>query len=518
MQLISFVKSAGGLAFFLLLLLSPWFANTCINIINRIEERLARRRKIILPVTLIVYVSVAVFLQIHHAIDGDEGQAWLIARDAGSLPQVYAYMGYEGSPALWHTILFPFIQSGAAYSTIYYINLFFAITAISIWLFYAPFPLLVRILLPFTHIFLTEYAVFARSYALSTCLLFSALTVYRLRPRLWFCWAGLFFLLANTNLHSTILCCGFALFLLLEWIHSGKKNHTRPLIIISAGILLAVIQVFPPGDLDSSLAGFTFKASLAEVTASLITVIPVFSAIIYFILIFQVIRTLNTKVEKVTFICIQAALFSLFLFKYFGAMRHHFFLFFSVLMMLWISSEKHDQRVKTNIFLICLQLFMLNTAIQLAVQVVKETPYTKEMATYIKENITSPRKTFMASYPDNLVVTIAPYVPGRLFYFPQSDRWGSFVIWNKERKAGRFNQDVTEHIADLPRIHKGYQQYFYLCLKEIPADSLSHYHIKEVKKVHSEYIQGRAHEWATYYLYQLPHKNMSSDTVSSFIQ
>jgi hypothetical protein len=183
-------------------------------------------------------------------------KAWLIARDTSSLRQIYSLMGYEGTPALWHMLLLPFARSGTAFPIIYVINQVFVITAIMIWLFWAPFPLLVRILLPFSHVFLTEYSVHARSYALSTCLLFIGLAMYRSYYNKWLIWSIAFFLLANTNIHSTILCCGFALMLFLNWVFKKNITEGKALMIVACGILLAVVQVLPPADLRANLVQF----------------------------------------------------------------------------------------------------------------------------------------------------------------------------------------------------------------------------------------------------------------------
>jgi hypothetical protein len=133
-------------------------------------------------------VITTVSLQFFHTIDGDESQAWLIAKDSRSLYQMYSLMGYEGSPGLWHTILFPIARSGVPYQGIYFINHLFAITAVFLWLRFAPFPLFVRILFPFVQVFFTLYSINARSYALSVCLLFAALTFYKTYYNKWFLW------------------------------------------------------------------------------------------------------------------------------------------------------------------------------------------------------------------------------------------------------------------------------------------------------------------------------------------
>src|SRR5947207_13783084 len=99
-MLLSLIKSIGCLTFFLLLWIPGSFRNQCVQYFNRLEEYLFSHKKMILIGALILYVVIIFFLQLHHETDGDEGEAWLIARDAPSLKQMYSVMGYEGTPGL----------------------------------------------------------------------------------------------------------------------------------------------------------------------------------------------------------------------------------------------------------------------------------------------------------------------------------------------------------------------------------------------------------------------------------
>jgi hypothetical protein len=56
-------------------------------------------------VTVIFFVVVALGMA-HHEPWRDELQAWMIARDSGSLPELFQNIRYEGHPAGWHLLLF----------------------------------------------------------------------------------------------------------------------------------------------------------------------------------------------------------------------------------------------------------------------------------------------------------------------------------------------------------------------------------------------------------------------------
>src|SRR6478609_10717517 len=112
-MLISLIKSSACLLFFILLWLSPSFQIRINRYFDRIELFLTRNKKAVVFTTLGLYIAITLVLQFYHSIDGDEGQAWLISRDSESLGSIYTKLGYEGSPGLWHTLLFPIVKSGA---------------------------------------------------------------------------------------------------------------------------------------------------------------------------------------------------------------------------------------------------------------------------------------------------------------------------------------------------------------------------------------------------------------------
>ena len=54
-----------------------------------------------------LFLGVSAFTASHHEMWRDEIQAWLIARDSGSIFELFAHLKYEGHPGLWHLFLMP---------------------------------------------------------------------------------------------------------------------------------------------------------------------------------------------------------------------------------------------------------------------------------------------------------------------------------------------------------------------------------------------------------------------------
>ena len=103
----------------------------------------------------------------YHEKWADEAQAWLIARDLPLSTIWFHELRYEGSPGLWHTILWIAQHVfHAPYGAIGYIGLAGATAGAALLIFKAPFPRYIRWPLAFTYFMVYQYAVIARPYKL----------------------------------------------------------------------------------------------------------------------------------------------------------------------------------------------------------------------------------------------------------------------------------------------------------------------------------------------------------------
>ncbi len=82
-----------------------------------------------------------------------------------------------------------------------------AFAAVTIFMFFAPFPLWFKSLFIFTIFSCYEYSVMARNYGISMLLLFVGAMLYQHRKKYPLLLAFILALLANTNIHSAILVC-----------------------------------------------------------------------------------------------------------------------------------------------------------------------------------------------------------------------------------------------------------------------------------------------------------------------
>ena len=126
------------------------------------------------------YALLTSIVAIYHEPWRDEAQAWLIARDLDII-SLFKQMRYEGTPALWHLILFPFAKLNFPYCTITIIHLVIAISMVYLFVSYAPFSRITKLLFIFSYYIAYEYAIIARNYNIAILLLFLIAIFYKER-------------------------------------------------------------------------------------------------------------------------------------------------------------------------------------------------------------------------------------------------------------------------------------------------------------------------------------------------
>ncbi len=152
----------------------------------------------------------------HHEPWFDESQAWLLARDSSLYELLAERVRYEGSPGLWHFLLWIGAHSGIPFSNLYLISAACALSGAAIVLWRAPFPAPLRLLLLGSYFFSYQFSVVARSYTLDLALIPALALVFPCRTRKPIIYGLLLGLLANSNAHSFF----FASVLGAEWLWS----------------------------------------------------------------------------------------------------------------------------------------------------------------------------------------------------------------------------------------------------------------------------------------------------------
>ena len=118
------------------------------------EERVGPRRVAGLAwqegTVFALYCCIQAWMCCVHEAWGDEAQAWLLARDSSLWDLFYRHLHYEGTPGLWHLLLWLEARAGVSYLGMHWISSGLGALGVYLLLRYAPFPRPIRLLFPLT--------------------------------------------------------------------------------------------------------------------------------------------------------------------------------------------------------------------------------------------------------------------------------------------------------------------------------------------------------------------------------
>ena len=85
------------------------------------------------------FFCLGLILLLRHEMWQDEWQAWLLAKESASLPELFRNLRYEGHPGLWHLGLY--LVSRVTFNPLgmQLLHLLVATTAVYLFLKYSPF-------------------------------------------------------------------------------------------------------------------------------------------------------------------------------------------------------------------------------------------------------------------------------------------------------------------------------------------------------------------------------------------
>lgn len=202
-----------------------------------------------------LYALIVALAAWHHEPWADEAQSWLLARDATLLDLWTRLLHYEGTPGLWQSLLHLAILLGAPYRALNLISAACGLGACWLILRHGPFPMALRLALPFTFFLCYQYAVIARSYSLVPVLLFAAAILYRQGPSKIAALTVVLALLAAVSVHGMALSASIWLAFYVDLARERQKLPAvvwRTAFIVAAGywasILLLVLAAWPASD------------------------------------------------------------------------------------------------------------------------------------------------------------------------------------------------------------------------------------------------------------------------------
>lgn len=401
---------------------------------------------------------------VRHEMWRDELQAWLIARDSVSVPNLLFNLRYEAHPPLWHFLLF--LISRVTSNPVFMQALHLCIATASIYIFarYSPFSRLQKALFAAGYFPFYEYAVISRCYALGVLLVFVFCALFPKRGEHPLLMPLLLFLTGITSLMGAMVA--MALWPLLLWEAFGERAARRSEFLIAVCLfLLACVwtlnTINVPADAYYPIGpAFTFEHFFARVRYAMLPGhyqvfalrplfgLPADSAGLTMLYLFEIVLVSLALLRR------RAALFAylagsgmLLFFFYTQAVypRHRGHLYLMLIIALWLAASLGGSRIKNARLAAVSDLaaralpFWLTLLLALQVPVGLKAYWNdlRYPVSGIKAAADFIRKNGLQALPivgddDGKVSGITAFLDVPV-YFPASASTVSYVLWNTAR-------------------------------------------------------------------------------------
>ncbi len=444
--------------------------------ISEIHPAEKNHDKIFAVVLTFAFLLVAGYTAMHHEMWRDELHTWIVGRESQSLLEIYQNTRYDGHGLLWYFLVWPLTRLTDNPAAIQVFHLILATATAYIIARFSPFSRVQKILIVLGYLFVYEYAIIARNYAIGALFLVTFCAVVTQRPRAYL-WIGVILaLMANTSAHALILsvalAIGYGVYLWREGFPSGASAK---LLAVAASIFLfgvgtEIFTALPPADLGLDYAD---KSSTLE-WSRILRVFALFESALLakrpdlgislwslLVLIF-LIRWLRQPAVMLFFLSASGALAILFYFVYFGSPRHHGFIFLALLAGLWLSAyqtplpvgrfssalDKSWQKISNITFSVILGFHVYSGYLSTTQDIRRVVSNGKVTAHYLKaQNLHEFPIVAFADWP---TTTVLGYLPrGTQFYHPQGHRWASHVVQDSSRLNWPSQEEVIDEASSL---------------------------------------------------------------------
>jgi hypothetical protein len=426
-------------------------------------------------------------------------EAWLLARDSDSIPQLFRNLKNEGHPGLWYVLLMPLTRLSRSPELMQVLHLGIATATVYLVSRYSPLSRLQLLLFPLGFFTAWQYSVVSRNYALGVLLLTTFCVLYLRRGELFPLVGVVLMLAAHTHVLVLILviAIGIGLAVDMRSVLVQSRNECgakwiRGIVVgfclIAFGVITSLIQLIPDahykGPIDwvvrilrdhvsaigsAALLGVVlflfFLYQLRDRAASLVMyglgavgVVLYFDAsvlgaiagapgsklfaliglIAYLFLLYQLRDRLS--------LLIMYGLGTVGLLVFFsgihsGGPHQHGLLFIAYFVAYWLerltrSKSPNPARARQNrtvdvlftLILISQSVFGIKALYQDLI-----TPYSngKYVAQYIQSR--GWQDLPIAGCMDFAAQTVVGYLGVKSIYYPQGERWGSYIVWDEKR-------------------------------------------------------------------------------------
>lgn len=168
-----------------------------------------------------------------------------------SFTELMNQLKFEGHPAIWYILLFPFVKLGAPVIVQNILSSLFAFAATYLLLFNSPFRNDLKLVFVASSPILFSYSVIGRSYSLVLLFLIIILTIFKERYGKYFIlYAASLAVLINTELYSAIIAGAFiasdiVVILIIKKDFSQLKKILAICVVVALSAALLFITIYP---------------------------------------------------------------------------------------------------------------------------------------------------------------------------------------------------------------------------------------------------------------------------------
>lgn len=440
---------------------------------------------------LVIYAVITFITLCHHELWRDEALTWVVARDTSFL-ELFHVAALEGHPSLWYLLLMPFAKLGMSCFTMLVLHWSLAVAAVAVFLWYAPFSRITKVLFVFSYYMFWEYCLSIRCYALGILLMFILAALYRNRFRFPILYATLLVLLLNTSTPVMFLAGALFLVYIGEYIVLPEKQRrvNFAIALMVLGIMVAYLQVgVLPGPRPSEY--FSWNSVLSnELTAVAQTFfvsdprgVLVLAGFAILALVAYVLVT-----RPVALLILGAHLagnFAIYL-VFAGGTRHHGLILIGILVSLWLAGYYPDseisifRRIRAHLpdynqrWRTCMVALNLSLLMALPIGVTMhrfDLKYqysgSQKMAEFIRANHFDQYP--IAAWRDAQTFPVLAYLPGKQFWCAGLKKYQSYYRQTKERGWAAAHVTYADALQNIERAFPGNESV--LILLDVPLDT-----------------------------------------------
>lgn len=309
--------------------------------------------KILMYVSIIVFIILTLLKLKHHIPWADEASAWIIAKDL-SFENVLNTLHIEGHFIIWYLLLLPFAKLNINYPySMLLINWTAYIFAIIIMWKKAPFNSFTKIAITFSWISLNYFPIIARCYSIGVLGLFILASLYEKQIKKPYIYSITLVLTAHTSLLATLAVIPLAGIFLYNLYKNKNElqlnNIIYPTIILAIGVFLWFLPF---------LNGYGYESGDIYEKADFYSIIRSFKSYtgywyLYCYLTLLVIMQFfaNNKI-RIFFNFSTIAFIIFFSFIHKATPHHSIFLIIYLIIAFWLTPKLHKINLKTILFFV----------------------------------------------------------------------------------------------------------------------------------------------------------------------